>query len=487
MLAFNYIRFVLLPLYALVLGSCAASLPVGPVEVVFIKSEQVFTGALQQQSAAERLLLAATAEGLVAMDRRGDVIPAIAERWIVSDDGLSYIFRIRDLDPLEDKQVSAEEVSSALRRNLRSLRGTTLGLDLAKIDEIRAMTDRVIEIILTSPMPDFLRVLAQPELGIRHGGRGFGPMLRVQGVSSLPSILGDTRSRFRDLSQTEGLRQIAISEVSAEEAVNSFANADADIVLNGSLSDLPLANTGPLTRGTIKMDAALGLFGFLITNNNGFLADPLHRQALSIAVDRERLLEPFNVDGWQSTAWVVPPELGKAISATSSRWEQVPLSERRSIASQRVSAWKRSSGQKLELSIALPNGPGSDILFERISRDYAAIGIRATRANSEEEADLKLHDKVARFYSPRWFLNQLNCRFRLGLCSMEADSLVEKSTLEKNLDRKTELLDLAHRAMLDSEVFIPLGAPIRWSLVRGDLAGFEENRWAFHPLQVLAN
>ena len=80
MLAFNYIRFVLLPLCALVLGSCAASLPVGPVEVVFIKSEQVFTGTLQQQSAAERLLSAATAEGLVAMDRRGDVIPAIAER-----------------------------------------------------------------------------------------------------------------------------------------------------------------------------------------------------------------------------------------------------------------------------------------------------------------------------------------------------------------------------------------------------------------------
>ena len=158
--------------------------------------------------------------------------------------------------------------------------------------------------------------------------------------------------------------------------MNSFANADADIVLNGSLSDLPLANTGPLTRGTIKMDAALGLFGFLITNNNGFLADPLHRQALRIAVDRERLLEPFNVDGWQSTAWVVPPGLGTAISAISSRWEQVSLSERRSIASQRVSAWIGSSGQKLELSIALPNGPGSDILFERISRDYAAIGIR---------------------------------------------------------------------------------------------------------------
>ena len=40
--------------------------------------------------------------------------------------------------------------------------------------------------------------------------------------------------------------------------------------------------------------------------------------------------------------------------------------------------------------------------------------------------------------------------------------------------------------MLAENVFIPLGAPIRWSLVRGGLEGFDENAWAIHPLFALS-
>ena len=43
-----------------------------------------------------RLVRAATAEGLVSFDEQGRVIPALADRWIVTDDGHSYIFRLRD-------------------------------------------------------------------------------------------------------------------------------------------------------------------------------------------------------------------------------------------------------------------------------------------------------------------------------------------------------------------------------------------------------
>lgn len=38
----------------------------------------------------------ATVEGLVGFDELGRVVPALADRWIVTDDGLSYIFRLRD-------------------------------------------------------------------------------------------------------------------------------------------------------------------------------------------------------------------------------------------------------------------------------------------------------------------------------------------------------------------------------------------------------
>jgi len=42
----------------------------------------------------EALIRASMAQGLVRFDERGQVVPGLAERWNVSDDGLSYIFRI---------------------------------------------------------------------------------------------------------------------------------------------------------------------------------------------------------------------------------------------------------------------------------------------------------------------------------------------------------------------------------------------------------
>ena len=44
----------------------------------------------------------------------------------------------------------------------------------------------------------------------------------------------------------------------------------------------------------------------------------------------------------------------------------------------------------------------------------------------------------------------------------------------------------AEAELAASNVFIPIGAPIRWSLIRGGVEGFEENRWSIHPLFPLA-
>jgi hypothetical protein len=107
-------------------------------------------------------LRAATVEGLVGFDAEGRVVPGLADRWIVTDDGQSYIFRLRDGTWPDGARIDAEDVAASLRRALAALRGSPLGLDLASIDEIRVMTDRVIEVDLQSPLPDLLTLLAQP-------------------------------------------------------------------------------------------------------------------------------------------------------------------------------------------------------------------------------------------------------------------------------------------------------------------------------------
>jgi hypothetical protein len=48
------------------------------------------------------------------------------------------------------------------------------------------------------------------------------------------------------------------------------------------------------------------------------------------------------------------------------------------------------------------------------------------------------------------------------------------------------LLADAHADLVAREAFIPLGAPVRWSLVRGAVSGYQANPWAQHPLFALS-
>ena len=103
-----------------------------------------------------------------------------------------------------------------------------------------------------------------------------------------------------------------------------------------------------------------------------------------------------------------------------------------------------------------------------------------------EGGELELRDRLARYSSPRWFLNQLNCTIEIGLCSEAADDLVRQSLGLRDPEEKQALLAQAHAELIAAEVFIPFGVPVRWSLVRGAVSGYQANPWGIHPLFPLS-
>ncbi len=62
-------------------------------------------------SNGEALIRSNMAQGLVRLDERGQVVPGLAERWNVSDDGLSYIFRIQTGEWPDGRKIKADEVA----------------------------------------------------------------------------------------------------------------------------------------------------------------------------------------------------------------------------------------------------------------------------------------------------------------------------------------------------------------------------------------
>lgn len=492
-------RLVLSLLAPLALLGCGSSADDEIVDVVFIGTpeELAETGLRLAPGAAH--LRAATAEGLVALDAAGNVVPAVAERWIVTDDGLSYIFRLRNSDWPDGTPIEGEDVRAELRRTIAALRGTSLGLDLDKISEVRAMTGRVIEIRLQSPMPDLLQVLAQPELGLRRNGRGMGPMAATRSEGGRDGggwLLEPLPPETRGLPQSRGwerrTRQIRLRALPAREAIAAFESGAADLVLNGTLANLPLADVGALSRGTVRLDAALGLFGLQVhagdEGEEGLLADAARREALAMAIDRETLLAPFNIGGWVPTTRILPAGLPDDMGTIDERWTDLSIEERRALAAQRIAGWsgggEGESGPRA--TIFLPPGPGSEMLFAALAEDVATIGVTLVRVENENEADLTLVDRVARYGGARWFLNQFNCGLDRGLCVPEADARVAEAVSALDPMARAALFAEAEAELAAANVYIPIGAPIRWSLLRGGVEGFEENRWSIHPLFPLA-
>jgi peptide/nickel transport system substrate-binding protein len=163
-------------------------------------------------------------------------------------------------------------------------------------------------------------------------------------------------------------------------------------------------------------------------------------------------------------------------------WAAVPLTERRA---QAVTEARNAIGgdEPLKLTIALPDGPGADILFARLSADWRPLGIELVRAGRGVPADFRLIDEVAPSSSPAWFVRAFRCGVA-PLCSKNADALMDSARGAEIAVQRAAMLAEAGRLIDQDVLFLPIAAPVRWSLV-ADLPGFAENIFARHPLSGL--
>lgn len=478
---------ILLPLWLAMLAACGSDRN-ATLDVVAIGDAASPFESGARLSTAAQLLRGATAQGLVALDQQGQVVPGLADRWIVTDDGLSYIFRLANGTWSGGSKLDAASARTALLQAIAGLRGTALGKDLANIGEIRVMTRRVIEIRLERSQPDLLLLLAQPELGLFLRGKGAGPMaLRRDGTTAYLSLIDPEKRGLPDMAGWEDMaRPVRLRALPAEAAIARFDAGDTDAILGGRFENFPLAGSGVLSRGALRLDPAIGLFGLVAVHEDGFLANPRNREAITMAIDREALPAALGIGGWTMSERILPPEADELPEFAPQSWASQPLAERQAIAASRVARWRETSGEPVRLRFAMPAGPGTERLFDKLSADLATAGIAASRVGMSEPADLRLLDVAARYAKPAWFFNQLSCGVLPGPCSKEADSLLAKALDAVDPSERINLFAQAEEQLSASNVFIPIGAPIRWSLWRGNASGFALNRFAAHPLMPMA-
>ena len=426
------------------------------------------------------LYTVSTAQGLVRFDAAGQVEPGLAERWIVIDEGRSYIFRLADTEWSNGERVTAREVVAGLRRAIANPRNP-LRPHLSAIDEVVEMTPLVIEVRLSRPRPDLLPLFAQPELAIPGPRGGSGPF-RVEQAGAAPRLRpGYDPTAADDAPETpEAAELVQIRAERPATAILRFNERRSDYVTGGTFTDWPLVDMADVSPPNRRLDPARGLFGLSVARRSGFLGAADRREAVAMAIDRTALTRDFAPD-WTPAETLLPDQLDSVTQPARAPWLACDLAARRAAAEVRVAEWRAANGGSApELTIAMPAGPGASRLAARLTADLASIGILARRAPPGAPADLRLVDLVAPYDSARWYL-----RMACQPCAQPIADTLERARESGNLIERSRLLAEADLAMVQDVAFIPLAQPLRWSLVALRLREWRANARAWHPLNHL--
>ncbi|HEX8388253.1 MAG TPA: ABC transporter substrate-binding protein [Sphingomonas sp.] len=439
----------------------------GPVVVSAIESERPS----RRLSFPTRLLTDATEQGLVRFDAAGQVEPGLAERWIVTDEARSYIFRIRPARWADGRPVTAEQVAAALRRRLA---GNPLSPYLTAVREVVSMTPQVLEVRLERQRPDLLKLFAQPELAVARAKiGGTGPMRLIDDRPR--PVLRPATDPTADPVEPRPEDEVELTPERAAKAIARYAARRTDLVSGGGFADWPLLATVEIRPAEVRVDPAVGLFGLAVTSRDGFLADAANRIALSQALDRTAITAAV-APAWEPAERILPDALYNGVAPPPPAWAALPLGRRRAEARARVA----ESDEPVRLRVALPAGPGATSLYARIAASLASIGVASERVAWSAPADLRLVDEVAPYDSARWYLATA-CQ----PCSVEATDALEAARLAPTPAQRAVELARADRLVAEDGAFIPIARPFRWSLVSPRLRQWQPNARAWHPLNRL--
>ncbi len=482
----RFTAILILAALATAIGGCDRRRDNGPVIVSAIgKAPALANPTRGPADLPARLLLDSVAQGLVRFDAAGQITPGLAERWTVLDNGLSYVFRLRDAEWSDGRPVTAAEVVTVLRRQLAPASRNPLRPFLSAVDEIVEMTPQVIEIRLSRPRPDLLKLFAQPEMAILklRPPAGSGPFrLTARGrnwVMLRPAF--DPARAPDDAEEPAPEESVQLYGERTSRALLRFIARESDMVTGGSFVDWPLLAGLSIAPANLRVEPVAGLFGLAVVNRTGFLGDARNRMAVAQAIDRAALVAAY-APTWPADETLLPEQLDSAAPPAVASWTRLAEAERREGARARVAGWRTEDAKPVVLRIALPKGPGATILYGFVGAALRSVGIEPQRVAINQAADLRLIDAVAPYDSARWYLATA-----CAACSDSVREMIDAARDAPDLATRARLIAEADVALAEDATYIPIARPLRWSLVALRLGQWQGNTRGWHPLNRLRN
>lgn len=272
--------------------------------------------------------------GLTTMDAKGAIVPGSAESWDVSSDGLVWTFHLRDNKWSDGTPVRAEDFVFSFQRLLNPETAAPLAYFLYGIENAReinggelelgelgvsALDSQTLEIRLERPFPYFAERLFYPtgypvpqHVIEKYGSDWIKPQ---NWVSNGPYSLADWKPQqavelrrnphFYDQRnvQIEGVKYVPVADALA--GYHRYLAEELDIV-----GDFPAGEIKSLRKSHpnhLRLSPLLSTMYLVFNVTKEPFDDVRVRQALALAIDRDKLTQKVLRSNELANASLVPP------------------------------------------------------------------------------------------------------------------------------------------------------------------------------------
>jgi ABC-type oligopeptide transport system substrate-binding subunit/class 3 adenylate cyclase len=255
------------------------------------------------------------------------LVPSLAERWEISDDGLRYLFRLREgLMWSDGTPLTAHDVEFGIKRVLDpESPGSSVAIYFALENGeetylgqntdwdavgVRALDDRTVEFRLNAPAPYFMSVMNRPDSGPqpRHALDGIAEARVVSGAFEVAERTDERLLLRRRAERSGDVAEVELYRTAIADALPDFERGETDLILVRYTPKL-----ADLMPGAVRNDAVLGSpawSAYIRFDHTHPVAGNLAlRRALAHAIDREALAAVCPANLVVASGGVVPPAL----------------------------------------------------------------------------------------------------------------------------------------------------------------------------------
>ena len=472
-------------------------------------------------------------EGLTGISPAGEVVPGAAEGWTISEDGLRYLFTLREgLRWSDGSSLTAEDFAASFKRSIDPTTGNTFAQMLSAIEQadailkgrqlpealgVTAPDARTLIIHLRSPTPYLLGLLSHPSTfpvhrpSLAKWGRDFARpghlvsngayQLKDWVVQSHVELVRNPQYWNNAATRIERVVYHPSEDISSE--LKRYAADEFDTTY-----EIPLVQAKAVRArygSELRLAPYFGsyYYGFNLSKPP-FKGNAKLRQALSMAIDREVIVGKV-MNGVALPAYSYVPTGMWNYTPQVPAWAAWPRA--RKLAEARRLYAEAGYSQQNPLTVELRYNTHDD--HKRIAVVIAAmwkqwLGVETRLINEEFKVFLqnrKLHE-VTQVFRSAWISDYDDATSFLDLQTSthgRNDSvyrnpaygaLLQQAAAAGDIAARRALLEQAERLLLADLPVLPIYTYVSKHLVKPWVAGWQDNAYDYHyskDLSVLAH